>query len=254
MKINSFDKSCHHELFKRFNKYKKWKDLFDFSSLECKIAVIFTGIILWITYSFNIYADFKSFEVAIQNVALYIASALIGMIGIILAGIAVIISMLNKNVTKEIERLNGKDSVDEILVSFEFLTFIIGIQIITFFLTYIILYSPLSLPTEKLFYLIFAVLSYIFVFTIFYTVSLVSNNVKLFLITNTYNEVIESEKSIYSEANEIRIDFILNMLIESYGIKKESFLSELQEFVDKSDIKEKEVIKNYLRQYYSGDT
>ncbi|MGV8983841.1 hypothetical protein [Clostridium sp.] len=246
-------KSTQHELFKRFKKYNKWNDLFAISSLECQSALIFTIIILLIVYILKIHSNFQFFEVAIQNVALYIASALIGMIGIILTGIAVIIGMLSKDVVKRIDLLNGINSVDKILVSFEYLTFMIGTQIITFFLIYIILYSPYNLPSQTIFYLIFAVLSYVFIFTIFYTVSLVSNSIKLFFITNTYDEIIKTEKDLCLEANEIRIDFILNILIENHGIEKEDFLSELQVFVDKSNIKEKQAIKNYFTQYYSDD-
>ena len=253
MRIKIFSEHTQHTLFKRFKKYNKWDDLVDFTSFECELALMFTVIFLTIIIVFRIYSNFKCFEIAFQNVTLYIASALIGMIGIILAGIAVIIGLLNKDAFNEIEKINGKNSVDKVLVSFEFLTFIIGTQIIIFFLTYIILYSPFNLPPQIIFYLIFAALFYIFTFTIFYTIGLVSNSIKIFFIKIMYNEISENEKNLYLEVNEIRIEFILNTLIEKYGIKKEDFLSELQTFVNESNINDKETVKKYLRQYYSGD-
>lgn len=252
MRYNQSKKHTDNYLLNRFKKYNKWNDLVDCSSLEVKCSIILTVIILLVISLFQVYSDFERFIVPIQNVTLYIASALIGMIGIILAGVAIIIGLLDRDIVKKIEELNGEDSVDKILISFEFLAFIIGIEIIIFFLIHIILYSPKSLPPIYIFYTIFAILSYIFIFTIFYTISVISNIVRVFFIKNIYNEAIENSKNLKEDTNEVRIDFILNLLISEKKISREIFLSKLISFVEATNIPNKESVKNYLVKYYSG--
>ncbi|KUO71449.1 MAG: hypothetical protein APF81_09060 [Desulfosporosinus sp. BRH_c37] len=193
------------------------------------------------------YSNFHTYSVPFQNITIYIASSFIGMIGIILAGIAVIVGKLEVNVVKLIEEINGKGTVEKILVSFEFLAFNIGIGIFTFLLLHIILYSNKPLICIGLFYTMFGLITYLFLFIIFYTVSLVSNTVNVFTISNTYNQIIGREKSLFDTANEIRIDFLLRGYIVG---SREQFLRDLLQFVDDSNINNKEQVKNYFSKCY----
>lgn len=239
------------ELFVRFKKYNKWHEIFAVDSLEVRCSFAITIVILILGYLFGLYSDYKAFEPALQNVTLYIASALIGMLGIILAGIGLMIGILNKDVVDEIERLNGKGSIDQVLVSFEFIAFLIGIQIFSFFSLYIILYSPRYLPPEVIFYAVVAIICYLFVFTVFYIVSLIANCIKVFFIVNTYSKIVHEKKNIYEEANEIRIEFLINNLLSDRGTNKEEFLRVLLAFIDESGVEDKEAVKRYLNQFYS---
>lgn len=235
-------------IFGRFNENKKWNDYFNLKTFECRISLLMVAVIVVTFVILRVYDNFNDFLTPLQNITIYIASALIGMLGIILAGIAIIIGVLNNNIVKSIEKLNDKGSIQKVLVSFEFLAFNIGIGILIFFLIHIILYSHKGIIPEFPFYFVLIIISYLFSFIIFYAVSLISNSVRVFFITGLYSDIINNEKTIYDLSNEIRIDFILRSILKDTS--KEEFLAKLFEMIDSSDIKDKEAVKTYLKNYY----
>lgn len=233
----------------RLIKHKKWKDYCKLES-ECIIALILTFVVLVVFFALNIHGEFKSFYVAFQNITLYIASALIGMMGVILAGIAIITGVLNKKVVKKIDEINGSETVEKLLTSFEFLGFNTGVQIILFFLLYIILNSPRPLVNIGIFYFLVFIICYLFLFIIFYTVSLIGNCIRIFFLRNDYEDIIESERNFYELANEIRIDYLLEKIIKK---SDKDMVKDLNIFVDKFEIENKEEIKEYFIEYYTQD-
>ena len=204
-------------MISRFIKYKKFKEFLDYESMESIVAFLMTIIFIFMSECINLYEKFDIFELAIQ-ISIYVAAALIGMIGIILAGISIVISSINKENRKVIEKLNGEDTIEELLVSFEFLAFIVGIQILVYFCLYIILYSDISILPKVPFYIIIALLVFNLTFTLFYTVQLVGNSTRIFIISKKYDDLIEEHNDILQVANEVRIDFILKVLSESLKI------------------------------------
>ena len=53
-------------------------------------------------------------------------------------------------------------------------------------------------------------------------------------------------------ANEIRIDYILAIILKERGVKRDVFLNEILQMVDKSNLKEGEDLKKYLYSYYNN--
>ena len=176
---------------------------------------------------------------------------MIGLIGIILAGIAIIIGTLNNDNMSIIEKNVGEDAIEEILISFEFLAFISAIEVVIFFILYLILYSQEYLWNKTIFYLISFIIIYLFIFTIFYTVSLVSNTVHFFISIKKYDKISLEEKSLINIANEVRIDFIISLILKSNDINKDEFSNALLEFVQKCNVSnKKDELENYLKKYY----
>lgn len=235
----------------RLTRNKKWLDYVNLKSIECQASLLFSIIILAIINLLHVHEKFSSFLVTFQNITLGIAQALIGMLGFVLAGIAIIISTLKKDVVKKIEQVNGKGKVEQILSSFEFLTLNISISIVLFYIVYLMLGSPSKLVSSGIFNCMVFFLSYLFIFIIFYSTSLVSNCAKLFLINNTYEDIVANEKNLIEVANEVRIDFMLNTLVQGNQISREEFLNKLDQFVDQSNVKDKGKVKDYFKSYYS---
>jgi len=200
-------------------------------------------------YFLDIYSDFQYFQDGIKNVCLYIASSLIGLIGILLAGMAFITSLLSEDKRIIINKVSKPGSIESILVSFEFLAFIIGIQVFEFFFIYLAIHSPKEIITELLFYLVAFMSIYFFTFTIFYTISLIGNCVKLHSIVNDIDKVTYSKNNLISKANEVRIDFILKLILDTTD--SQNFVEELEKYVINSNIEHKEAIKMYFRNYYN---
>ncbi|MDM5336371.1 hypothetical protein QUF84_03875 [Fictibacillus enclensis] len=238
-------------ILNRLTRNKKWWDYLDFRSLECQAALFFSILLIVLIHFLNVYETFEPFLLAFQNITLGIAQALIGMLGFVLAGIAIIISTLKKDVVKKIDQINGNGTVKKILSSFEFLALNISVLIVWFYILYLLLSTPSKLIGVISFNFIVFFTSYFFLFVIFYSTGLVSNCAKLFLISNTYEDIVSNEKNIIETANEIRIDFILNTLIQDNQISQVEFLTKLEQFVENSNVMEKEKIKNYFKNYYS---
>lgn len=239
------------KILSRFNDNKKWKDYYNFKSFEVKFSLFTSLVLLFIFYNWDIYSNFDKFIVSLQNTTLNIATAFIGMLGTILAGLAIIIGILQKKVIDAIERLNGKGSVYNILISFEFLAFNIGLGILLFYTLNLGLYSPKEILPKFTFYILAFLVIYFFFFIIFYTISLISNSIRVFYITNLYSEVEENEKNIIDIANELRIDFILGKTLDNSNTDKNQFMNELLNYVDMSNVPDKEAIKNYFKTYYN---
>lgn len=237
-------------MIERFLKYRKYKEILSFKVIECRIALLLTLIFLLLFKILNVYNEFEFFEAALQNVAIYIAAALIGMLGIILAGIAFMTSSLNKENMNLIEKVNGPDSIEKVLVSFEFLAFMVGIQVVVFFGIYIILFSNLDLIGRIYFYILLGIIVYLFIFSLFYTVILVGDSIQFFLTTRTYDEINELDKSVVSIANEVKIDFILKILTENCNIEIEEMINKLIEHCESCDMDKKEEVIDYLRRMY----
>lgn len=237
-------------MFSRLLKYKKFNELFDPSNLETIISIILIFLIIIIFERLNIYENILQYIEALKNIAIYIAAALIGLLGVILAGISIIISSLNNNNMRKIEEINGEGTIESILCSFEFLAFIVGIQIITFFMLYLYLYTTNMKITKMLFYILVIIIAYVFIFSIFYTVSLVGNCIQFFFISKIYDDIDIMEKRTVEILNQIEIEFILTILCDRNNIDRSDIITDLREYINEQEIQNKEEIIKYFDKIY----
>lgn len=236
-------------IFNEFKENGKFKDYFNISEIECSLSLCITSIVLVSLYYIKIYENFNEFLETFKSLSQNIGIALLTLLGIIFTGITLIISILNKKVIYEIDKLNGKGTTNRLLVSFKFLVMNIGIAIMLFFYIYIIIDANIINPPKAIFYIILGLITYYFCFLIFYTVALIFNTIRIYYIANKYEEILDKKHSIIDSANEIRIDFILNTIL--VNVSKEDFIESLNEYIDNSSIDDKEKIKRYLNDYYN---
>lgn len=240
----------------RFNEYGKWKDYIAIRSFEFKFSAGTTIIIfLYLLLVLDVHNKFTNYVVPFQTFTSGILQALIGMLGIILAGLAIVISMLNNEMVKEIEKQvekkeGKKHAISRILTSFEFLAFTISIWIFLILIINITLYSKDNLINGFLFYSIVVITLYFLSFIVFYTVALISNCVRIFYISNLSTVVTENEQTLFDRANEVRIDFIIKTISEDKKISGEEFLSELNKVIDSTYPESSEPLKKYFESYY----
>lgn len=104
--------------YKKLFELEKYKDLYDFSSLECRIAVI--GVILldivFAVCSFSVGVD----ETVIKAVSLLddIGIALIGYIGFTVSALAILTGAISSKVVNIIKTRNKMVVLERILLSF----------------------------------------------------------------------------------------------------------------------------------------
>ncbi len=166
---------------------------------ELLFSTVTSLVFCFILFKIDIYKNFSFFLPAFQNLCIYIGTGLISFIGIIITGIAVVISLLNKEILNEIDRVNEekneKNDITGILKYFKICTIHAAIQIGLFYLMYLVLYSPNNLVGVEIFFILLFSLTFYFIYLIFYIIGLVSMCIKLFEISKIYTKIIEERKN-----------------------------------------------------------
>lgn len=154
--------------------YKKYKDIYDRTSLECNIAffgAIVIVVLLYFSVSSNEISNINNlFCVLTKDIAV----ALIGFLGFTVAGLAILTGVISNKIVHKISETNKNDNLEKILLSFYFLGLVTGFTIICLFALYIMSVSNLPINISKVIAAGF-VFSYLVIFIIFYAIKLIGN-------------------------------------------------------------------------------
>lgn len=192
-----------------FNKLftlNKYKDLFDFKSLECKVAL---GSAITIDILCYVAAQFMATDNVITECIKYldnIGIALIGFLGFVVTGLAILTGSISSKIVQLFKEHDKFQQLDRILLSFYLLGLICSMVIVV---SFIIHFSSLIL-IKSIFaidLLILFIMTYLIVFIIFYAAKLVGNCLELFYIINDIQIIINAQSSnnIKNEYNNYRI-------------------------------------------------
>lgn len=227
-------------------------DLVNLKAWEVKVTIFITAIVLCVLSYFDFYSEFYKFEGAITEVALVLVGAMFGTLGFSLSGVAIIVSLFNKKEIKIIDKINGEGKIEYLLSSYVFLAINVATQIVLLLIVYLAMMSDKNILESKGFWLITSVEVYHIIFIIFYTVALIENCIKMYNIKNIYEEIEDKEKNFYNIVNEVKIDFIFSTMINNFGCNLEDVKKSLIEFVDESNLKNKDEIMKYIKKQYEN--
>lgn len=235
----------------KFSEMKKWKDYINLKEFEVKTSLLLTFLIVMILRWIGFYEHFNIYSEIVLDIIPVLLGGFIGLIGFTLAGIAIVTTMLDKNIVERVERVNEVDVVDEVLTNFEFAGFNIGIVIVILIILPFMLSGVLPVLNSFVFWIVLCLALYYILFNLFYVISLISNCVKLYKIKKVYDELVRVDKNFMNKVNEIRIDFLIEeMLLDKYKestVIKEKMLS----FAKRVENEEKDQIIMYFKKYYS---
>lgn len=236
--------------YKKLFELEKYKDLYDFSSLECRIAVI--GMILLDTVfavcSFAVGVD----ETVIKAVSLLddIGIALIGYIGFTVSALAILTGAISSKVVNIIKTRNKMVVLERILLSF----YLMGIVCAAVVLVALILHFIVEIPVASIFIINLigiSILSYLIIFILFYSVKLIGNCLELFYIVNGY-ELLDEEKADYKAIyNNYRITAIEKVNLSNTSIEKVNEYKEVVKQLIETDNRSEEEIKVLLEMHKS---
>ncbi|QNR22481.1 hypothetical protein HNY42_15895 (plasmid) [Exiguobacterium sp. Helios] len=205
----------------------KFKDLINIKSSEVRMTWLITIGTLIVLHQLNVYSNWVDYESMFKSLINSVIQSFIGLIGIIIAGVAVIISVFTREVLRVMRKKDLVDSLRPIFNSFVFLAQFTVIGIILFVFVYFFIHTKVLIPMW-LFYVIIFVTTYIFYFVMFYTVSLIRNIVKMFFITSKFNEGLDKEADLLLEEainfieNELKSEhFVIDQLIRSVITNKD---------------------------------
>ncbi|WP_310854802.1 hypothetical protein [Paenibacillus taichungensis] len=235
----------------------KRNPLIDFRKFESYISLIFSLVFTVIVYFYvSSNSEVEYITSNTKDIVLYTIFGLLGMLGFIISGLAIISGTIGHNVTKNIIKAKKFNSLLKIMFSFNYLGHLLGFLIVVFIFIYFIL--SINSPFVKWAYIsISAMLSYAIFFVIFFAISLLKTCLDIFVINYLYSDEEEMQESnnVEMEFINLKTDTITQILSERNLIDKDSFIAKLKQRVDEDiidDSKKKELMKK-ISDYYSVD-
>lgn len=237
-------------MFDRIKKFNRYQDYYAFSSLEVKMAILFSVIFIVVERQLEIYENIYEYSEPLMNLILYIISGEFCLFGMVLAGMALVISIITKSMRVQMKKQDKEDMSERILSQFEFSAFNLVLQIIYLFIVYLFLSSKIQVIDKKYFIFINIVILYHLFFNMFYVLQLIGNCIKINNIKEKCDKIDKVDKSLLDVANEIRIDYILVILLKEKNIKRDDFVKAIDEIIEKGNYSDSKSLKEYLHNYY----
>lgn len=241
-------KSTSDSSLKKVLEFKKYKDLYDFSSIECKMSIFAVVILDSISIASSILINKD--DVLRDSIALLdnIGIAMIGFLGFIVTGLAILTGAISSKIVKRLQIRNKIDSLERILLSF-YLLGMISASII--FLAFIFHYLE-RMPKQSnlvLNIIFMSVLTYLIVFSIFYAVKLIGNCLELFYIVNSMEIIDDDSIAIKTKYNNYRITALEKILFSNSNIETvEAYGNTIKELIETDEISLEER-QLYLEKY-----
>lgn len=207
--------------FMKLFKLKKYKDLFDFKSLECKIALVSAIIIDILCY---IGTQFTTTDNIMAECIKYLDSigiALIGFLGFVVTGLAILTGSISSKIVQLFKKRNKFSQLEKILLSFYLLGLISAFIIVFTFIIHF--FSLISIPSILFIDLVILfIMTYLIVFVVFYAARLVGDCLELFYIVNDIQLIIDAEatSNLKTEYNNYRITALEKIILEKGDLEQ----------------------------------
>lgn len=226
------------------------KDFVNIKENEVRYSIFFAFCFVVLLVYLDFYDDFSYFSNNASGIYTCIIGAMIGVLGFSLSGIALISGLFPSSIVDKIDKDNGDGSLKYLLSSYVFLAKNVAIQSVTLIAIYFCTFSKKPKVVEWEFWIIVLFELYHICFIIFYTVSLVSNCVKLYEIKNIYEHSLENEITIREKVVNLQIDFIISTLANITKVSTDKAIESLFDFLEDANPEDKEEILKYLTNYY----
>ncbi len=222
--------------FQKIFTLKKYQDLYDFSSLECRIALITT---LLLNFTFVICAHYIGLD---NTVGKYIelldniGISLIGFLGFIVTGLAILTGAISSKVVKRFQDGNKMVALERILLSFYLIGIISAFLVIVAF----VLHFIVIIPIHSIWFIniiLLSLLSYFIIFTIFYAVKLIGNCLELFYIINSMQMSDDPPIDYKTRYNNYRITALEKVELSVTSISQvQNYKQTVKELIENDDI------------------
>lgn len=239
-------------MFKRIWIYKRYKDYVSLKSFEVYLAIVLTLLFSVALFGpLDVYGEFSYYEEVVNTICQCIIAGEFGLLGMSLAGMAIITSLLTANMLQAINKVDKNDTINRVLSQFEFSAFNLVLQIIYMLFLDVCLSSPRELVAKPAFIGIVVVSLFHLFFNVLYILALIGNCIEINSIKTSYELISEMEKTTVEAANEVRIDYILAVVLKDRDMNKKDMIKGLNEIIDKGNLKNGEEVKKYFHDYYN---
>ena len=176
---------------------------------------------------------------------------LIGIIGFSLSGMAIMVGLFNKKQIQLFIKLNGENKIEQIMSSYAFLAFISAMVVALLLGLSCLFSSEIEMISPIPFWIIVFLIIYLILFDLLYAVALVFNCILMFGIKQTYD--VNQDEAFLPMANEIRIDYILRLLVQICDLKHADVMKHLENETSNLSKEERIKLKEYFAEHYPSD-
>lgn len=216
-------KKIEDECFEKIRQINKKKELFDFSTVEVRVAMFFSVIITIISILINVVNGSNAFVEVVIPIIKDFAIAFIGFLGFVVAALAILTGSISSRIVAFFKEKNILEELQSILLSFYFIGMLIGIDILIIVFIYMIALLKINSFAIINIIITFAV-SYLTVFIIFYAIGLIGNCISIFNIISNVEEQLENQekndKQIYDSYRIMALEYIILTNLGGEKIKK----------------------------------
>ena len=244
------------ELYKKA--YKDTRNpLFAFKKFECYASFIVAGVVTFAIYFIGITnTDIASIKSTLQNYTLYIAAALLGMLGFLVGGLAIISGTVSNKVAQTMNKAGAFDALLSVMFSFYYEGAVIGALIFLYFVAYLALSIGwvFNFLFIKILILVFAfLLSYGLSFAVCFAVSLLGTCINMFIINYNFScNASGTDDNFEQFFISLRVDALTSLLVNKTIVTQAEFIEAVRKRIDE-DCPEK--IRDAMHQkmciYYS---
>lgn len=244
--------------FKDIKEYKKYNDIFNIKSIEVVVslivAIVFTIIMIKIIANIN-YEDINNL---IRSLTKDVAIALIGLLGFIVTGLAILTSAISNKLMNIVYKKQKIQIIKKILLSFYFLGLIIGITIVLQFTLYLVSFFSVNINRWLLGIVTFIV-TYLVTFILFYSIALIGNCVQIFNIINiptqNYTYLKKEDRDLFDS---FRISTLERLLFISDTLNGKEKVNEYRRIMtiliqNLTNEEQKKKLKTYLEYHLGND-
>lgn len=198
----------------------------------------------------SLHSNFTIYENDVCSLIQCVIAGLIGLIGVAIAGIAIVIALFTADQIKMINKLKP-GIFDVLLYDFEWFALISTIETAVFVAVIFVIRSPYPVAPIALFYTSTFLLLYGVFYLLFYGCALIGNFIKMARIKCSLDTVLTESKSTPISALEVQLDFLVSKLFHGDKQASHEFYAELIGLIEKSSMSNKNEVVNYLKTRYA---
>jgi len=221
----------------------------DIKQPEVKWATGMSIILAGFFFILPIYSNFATYEDEICSLIQCIIAGAFGLIGVSIAGIAIVITLFTVEQIQMLEELKAGAFYD-LLYDFKWFALIAALEIPIFIVTLFVIRIPYTLAPKPAFYLIVLILTYSVLYLVFYGYSLIGNFIKMSQLRQSLSAIPKQVKSTPVQAMELQLNFLVSKLVNGDKDAAKKFYAELIEIVEKNPIPNKNEIAEYLKKQH----
>ena len=211
------------------------------------ISILMEGLLV----ALSLHSNFTIYIDEICSLIQCVIAGLVSLIGVAIAGIAIVIALFTADQIKLIDKLSPH-AFDNLLYDFKWFALISAIETAVFAAMIFVIRSPYPIAPVAIFYVSTLLLIYGVFYLLFYGCALIGNFIRMARIKCSLDTVLVDLKSTPILAIEAQLDFLVSKLFDGDKQASHQFYDELIELMEKSSISNRDEVVDYLKKRYTN--